>query len=70
MRQEAYIRFIDTPGFDLEKDIDISKKEIEKIYSDFKEGKERIPVVLYFINPVGRNSTKDEKKENKKLKNP
>lgn len=68
LRQEAYIRFIDTPGFDLEKDIDISMKEIEKIYSDFKEGKERIPVILYFINPVGRNSTKDEKKENKKLK--
>ena len=68
MRQEAYIRFIDTPGFDLEKDIDITRNNIEKIYSDFKEGKIRIPVILYFINPVGRNSTKDEKKENKKVK--
>ena len=68
LRQEAYIRFIDTPGFDLEKDIDITRNNIEKIYSDFKEGKIRIPVILYFINPVGRNSTKDEKKENKKVK--
>ena len=67
LEQEAYVRFIDTPGFDLEKDIDIAKKEIEKIYKNFKEGKERIPVVLYFINPVGRNGTKDEKKETKKL---
>ena len=65
MKQDAYIRFIDNPGFDLEKDINITKKEIEKIYNDFKEGKERIPVVLYFINPVGRNSTRDKKREKK-----
>lgn len=70
LEQEAYVRFIDTPGFDLEKDIDIAKKEIEKIYKNFKAGKERIPVVLYFINPVGRNGTKDEKKETKKTRNP
>lgn len=68
LKEDAYIRFIDNPGFDLKKDIDITKNEIEKIYSDFKNGKERIPVVLYFINPVGRNGTKDEEKENKKLK--
>lgn len=68
LRQEAFIRFIDTPGFDLEKDIDIAQKEINNIYQDFKEGKERIPVVLYFINPIGRNSTKDKNKEKKKLK--
>ena len=67
LKQDAYIRFIDNPGFDLEKDINITKKEIEKIYNDFKEGKERIPVVLYFINPVGRNSTRDKKREKKKL---
>ena len=68
LRQEAFIRFIDTPGFDLEKDIDIAQKEIRNIYLDFKEGKERIPVVLFFINPIGRNGTKDKNKEKKKLK--
>ena len=47
LKQEAFIRFIDTPGFDLEKDVGIALKELKKIYDDFKEGKERIPVVLY-----------------------
>ena len=67
LKQEAFIRFIDTPGFDLEKDIEIALKQITKIFDDFKEGKERIPVVLYFINPIGRNSTKDKGKQKKEL---
>ena len=61
--QEAYIRFVDTPGFDLEKDIKIALKEIERIFNDFKEGKEKVPVILFFMNPFGRNSTKDEGKK-------
>ena len=63
--QEAYIRFIDTPGFDLEKDIDNAFNEIKTIFSNFKAGKENIPIILYFLNPVGRNSTKDEIKKTK-----
>ena len=61
--QEAYIRFVDTPGFDLEKDIKIALDEIKRIFNDFKEGKEKVPVILFFMNPFGRNSTKDEGKK-------
>lgn len=66
-QQEAFIRFIDTPGFDLEKDLDEVIKEMKKIFKDFQEGKERIPVILYFMNPVGRNSTRNEKKQKKMI---
>ena len=67
LRQDAFIRFIDTPGFDLEKDVEIALNEIKKIFQVFKEGKERIPVVLYFMNNSGRNATKDEKKNTKRF---
>ena len=67
LKQEAFIRFIDTPGFDLEKDIDTALNEIKKIFQEFKDGKERIPVVLYFMNESVRNSSKDEKKCKKKF---
>lgn len=67
LKQEAFIRFIDTPGFDLKKDVDIALKEIQRIFNDFKEGKEKVPVILYFMNPVGRNMTRDEGKEGKIL---
>ena len=63
--QEAFIRFIDTPGFDEEKDIDIAFKEIKTIFDNFKDGKENIPIILYFMNPIGRNSTKDYSKKSK-----
>lgn len=63
--QEAFIRFIDTPGFDLEKDIVTGIKTIKEIFEDFKRGKERVPVILYFMNPVGRNLSKDKNKEEK-----
>ena len=55
IKQEAYIRFIDTPGFDLEKEIEIVRKEIEKVFDDFKDGKERIP----------RNFSKEDRKADK-----
>ena len=67
LSQEAFIRFIDTPGFDLEKDIDTAYKEIKTIFKNFTDGKENIPVILYFMNPVGRNSTKDETKKEKTM---
>ena len=67
LRQDAFIRFIDTPGFDLEKDVDIALNEIKKIFQEFKDGKERIPVILYFMNNSGRNATKDEKKNTKRF---
>ena len=63
--QEAFIRFIDTPGFDEEKDIDIAFKEIKTIFDNFKDGKENIPIILYFMNPIGRNSTRDYSKKSK-----
>lgn len=66
--QETYIRFVDTPGFDLEKDIKIALDEIKRIFNDFKEGKEKVPVILFFMNPVGRNSTKDKDKKKKFFK--
>ena len=63
--QEAYLRIVDTPGFDLEKDIKIALNELKRIFQDFREGKEKVPVILFFMNPVGRNSTKDtDKKKN------
>ena len=63
--QEAYLRIVDTPGFDLEKDIKIALNELKRIFQDFREGKEKIPVILFFMNPFGRNSTKDtDKKKN------
>ena len=61
--QEAYIRIVDTPGFDLKKDIKIALDEITRIFNDFKEGKEKVPVILFFMMPIGRNSTKDEGKK-------
>ena len=65
VKQDAYIRFIDTPGFDLEKEVEIVQKEIEKVFNDFKQGKERIPVILYFLNPIGRNFSKEDTKASK-----
>ena len=63
--QEAYLRIVDTPGFDLEKDIKIALNELKRIFQDFREGKEKIPVILFFMNPFGRNSTKDTDKKKK-----
>ena len=65
LKQEAFIRFIDTPGFDLKKDADTALNEIKRTYKDFKEGKERIPIVLYFLNKNGRDFTREEGKANK-----
>ena len=63
--QEAYLRIVDTPGFDLEKDIKIALNELKRIFQDFREGKEKIPVILFFMSPFGRNSTKDTDKKKK-----
>ena len=55
-------------GFNLKKDIKIALDEIKRIFNDFKEGKEKVPVILFFMNPVGRNSTKDKDKKKKFFK--
>ena len=47
LKQEAFIRFIDTPGFDLEKDIDNALKEINKIFKLFKMEKKEFQ--LFYI---------------------
>jgi ribosome biogenesis GTPase A len=47
LEQEAYVRFIDTPGFDLEKDIDIAKKEIEKIYKII-----RYKTIIFLVSEI------------------
>lgn len=51
----------------MEKDVEIALNEIKKIFQEFKDGKERIPVILYFMNNSGRNATKDEKKNTKRF---
>jgi len=63
LKEEAYIRIIDTPGFNLEKEIDIAFNEIKNIYESFKKGKERIPIILFFFNSCGRLPKEKDKKE-------
>ena len=63
LKEEAYIRIIDTPGFNLEKEIDVAFNEIKNIYNSYKKGKERIPVVLFFFNSCGRLPRETDKKE-------
>lgn len=64
---EAYFRFIDTPGFDQKKDVDIAIKEVNNIFKSFEEGKERIPVILYFLQS-GRSFGNEPEKKEKTLK--
>ena len=68
MEEEAYIRFIDTPGFDEKKDVEISIKEVNKIFKSFEGGKERIPVILYFLSCDGRSFGNEKNKKEKTLK--
>ena len=65
--EEAYFRFIDTPGFDQKKDVDIAIKEVNNIFKSFEEGKERIPVILYFLQS-GRSFGNEPEKKEKTLK--
>ena len=58
LNEKVFIRFIDTPGFDTGRDVRITKREIEKIFEDFDKGKERIPVILYFLTN-GQNFSRD-----------
>ena len=67
LKQEAYIRFIDTPGFDQSKDVTISINTVENIFNDFEKGKERIPIILYFLSS-GRNFGNEKDKKEKTLK--
>lgn len=67
LKQDAYIRFIDTPGFDRNKDIEISINEVKNIFRGFEEGKERIPVILYFLSS-GRSFGNEKDKKEKTLK--
>lgn len=64
LKQEAYIRFIDTPGFDQNKDIEITINAVEKIFKAFEQGKERIPVILYFLSSGRSFGNEKEKKKN------
>ena len=65
--QEAFFRLIDTPGIDLEKNIDNPLNEIKNIFKNYKDGKENIPIILYFMNPIEKNSNKDENKQTKTM---
>jgi len=67
LKEEAYFRFIDTPGFDEKKDVEIAIKEVDNIFKDFEDGKERIPVILYFLS-TGRSFGNESGKKNKTLK--
>ena len=62
-----YIRFIDTPGFDEQKDVDIATKEINNIFQNYEEGKERKPIILYFLSS-GRSFSNETKKKEKIVK--
>lgn len=66
LKQDAYIRFIDTPGFDQNKDVEISITEVRNIFRGFEEGKERIPVILYFLSS-GRSFGNEKDKKEKTL---
>ena len=66
LNEDVFIRFIDTPGFDTKKDVRITKGEIEKIFNDFENGKEHIPVILYFLQN-GRNFSQDNNKKELEL---
>ena len=66
LKADAYIRFIDTPGFDQEKDVKIAIKEVNEIFTKFEEGKERIPVILYFLQS-GRSFGNEPDKKAKTL---
>ena len=63
LNTEAYIRFIDTPGFDQNKDVEIAINEVNHIFKSFEEGKERIPVILYFLQSGRSFGNEPDKKE-------
>ena len=67
LKNDAYIRFIDTPGFDQKKDIETIYKEINSIFYSYEEGKERIPIILYFLQS-GRSFGSEPEKREKTLK--
>ena len=67
LNEDAYFRFIDTPGFDQKKDVDISIKEVNNIFDAFEKGKERIPIILYFLQS-GRSFGNESDKKEKTLK--
>ena len=67
LKEDAYFRFIDTPGFDQKKDVNIAIEEIDNIFKKFEEGKERIPVILYFLQS-GRSFGNEKDKKEKTLK--
>ena len=68
LNEEVFIRFIDTPGFDTKKDVDKTKDELENIFEKFEEGKERIPVILYFLQNGRSFSSQNDRKELEVLK--
>ena len=63
LNEDVFIRFIDTPGFDTKKDVKITKEEIEKIFNKFENGKERVPVILYFLKNGRCFSTNNDRNE-------
>lgn len=63
LNTDAYIRFIDTPGFDQNKDVKIAIREVDKIFENFKEGRERIPIILYFLQSGRSFGNEPDKKE-------
>ena len=68
LNEEVFIRFIDTPGFDKKKDVNKTKNELENIFEKFEEGKEHIPVILYFLQNGRSFSSQNDRKELEVLK--
>lgn len=67
LNTDAYIRFIDTPGFDKKHDVEIAINAVNKIFKKFEEGKERIPAILYFLQS-GRSFGNEPDRKEKTLK--
>lgn len=63
LKQEAYIRFIDIQGFDQSIDVATSINTVENIFNNFEEGKERIPIILYFLSSERSFGNEKNKKE-------
>ena len=67
LNTDAYIRFIDTPGFDKRQDVEIAIDAVNEIFKKFEEGKERIPAILYFLQS-GRSFGNEPDRKEKTLK--
>ena len=63
LNTDAYIRFIDTPGFDKKQDVEIAINAVNKIFEKFEKKKERISAILYSLQSGRSFGNEPDKKE-------